>query len=102
MLGPIGLGYDRSNDRVRVDAGQVRARVVGEGGNLGFTQRARLEYWAAGGLINTDANSILRSPDLNLTSAPGPHGFIDGTIEHRSDGASCAVVRLTSRPNCRM
>ena len=46
---------DRSNDRVRVDAGEVRARVVGEGGNLGFTQRARLEYWAAGGRINTDA-----------------------------------------------
>jgi glutamate dehydrogenase len=46
---------DRSNDRVRVDAGQVRARVVGEGGNLGFTQRARLEYWATGGHINTDA-----------------------------------------------
>jgi glutamate dehydrogenase len=46
---------DRSNDRVRVDAGDVRARVVGEGGNLGFTQRARLEYWSAGGRINTDA-----------------------------------------------
>jgi len=46
---------DRSNDRVRVDARDVRARVVGEGGNLGFTQRARLEYWAAGGRINTDA-----------------------------------------------
>jgi glutamate dehydrogenase len=46
---------DRSNDRVRVDAGEVRARVVGEGGNLGFTQRARLEYWTAGGHINTDA-----------------------------------------------
>jgi glutamate dehydrogenase len=46
---------DRANDRVRVDAKSVRARVVGEGGNLGFTQRARLEYWAAGGRINTDA-----------------------------------------------
>ena len=46
---------DRANDRVRVDAKSVRARVVGEGGNLGFTQRARLEYWAAGGSVNTDA-----------------------------------------------
>jgi glutamate dehydrogenase len=46
---------DRANDRVRVNANEVRARVVGEGGNLGFTQRARLEYWAAGGQINTDA-----------------------------------------------
>jgi len=46
---------DRANDRVRVDAKEVRARVVGEGGNLGLTQRARLEYWAAGGSLNTDA-----------------------------------------------
>jgi glutamate dehydrogenase len=46
---------DRTNDRVRIDARLVRARVVGEGGNLGFTQKARLEYWAGGGLINTDA-----------------------------------------------
>jgi glutamate dehydrogenase len=46
---------DRMNDRVRVDARDVRARVVGEGGNLGFTQKARLEYAAGGGLVNTDA-----------------------------------------------
>jgi glutamate dehydrogenase len=46
---------DRANDRVRVVARDVRARVVGEGGNLGFTQKGRLEYWAHGGLINTDA-----------------------------------------------
>jgi glutamate dehydrogenase len=46
---------DRANDRVRVNGFDLRARVVAEGGNLGFTQRARLEYWAAGGLINTDA-----------------------------------------------
>jgi glutamate dehydrogenase len=46
---------DRANDRVRVDGRELRARVVGEGGNLGFTQRARLEYWDAGGQINTDA-----------------------------------------------
>ena len=38
---------DRANDRVRVDATAVRARVIGEGGNLGLTQRARLEFWAA-------------------------------------------------------
>jgi glutamate dehydrogenase len=46
---------DRANDRVRVDGREVRARVVGEGGNLGFTQKGRLEYWAAGGRLNTDA-----------------------------------------------
>jgi glutamate dehydrogenase len=46
---------DRANDRVRVDGCQVRARVVGEGGNLGLTQKGRLEYWASGGHLNTDA-----------------------------------------------
>ncbi|MEX0959366.1 MAG: NAD-glutamate dehydrogenase domain-containing protein [Burkholderiales bacterium] len=46
---------DRSNDAVRVDARELRCRVVGEGGNLGLTQRARIEYALNGGLINTDA-----------------------------------------------
>ncbi len=45
---------DRSNDAVRIDASQLRARVVGEGGNLGLTQEARIEYARAGGLVNTD------------------------------------------------
>jgi glutamate dehydrogenase len=45
---------DRSNDAVRVDAAQLRARVVGEGGNLGLTQEARIEYALAGGLVCTD------------------------------------------------
>jgi glutamate dehydrogenase len=46
---------DRTNDAVRIDATELRGRVVGEGGNLGFTQRARVEYALAGGQINTDA-----------------------------------------------
>jgi glutamate dehydrogenase len=45
---------DRSNDAVRVDAPQLRARVVAEGGNLGLTQAARIEYALGGGLVNTD------------------------------------------------
>jgi glutamate dehydrogenase len=45
---------DRINDRVRVDAQQLRVPVVGEGGNLGFTQQARIDYALAGGRINTD------------------------------------------------
>ncbi|MBV9445123.1 MAG: NAD-glutamate dehydrogenase [Streptosporangiaceae bacterium] len=45
---------DRSNDSVRVSASQLRARVVGEGGNLGLTQAARIEYSLHGGLVNTD------------------------------------------------
>jgi glutamate dehydrogenase len=46
---------DKANDPVRVDGDQLRVRVVGEGGNLGFTQRGRIEFARAGGHINTDA-----------------------------------------------
>ncbi len=45
---------DRINDHVRVDAQQLQVPVVGEGGNLGFTQQARIDYALAGGRINTD------------------------------------------------
>ncbi|HEX9160153.1 MAG TPA: NAD-glutamate dehydrogenase [Thermoanaerobaculia bacterium] len=46
---------DRANDPLRVSANEIRTRVVGEGANLGFTQRARIEFALAGGKINTDA-----------------------------------------------
>ena len=46
---------DKANDAVRVDASELRAKVVGEGGNLGVTQRARIDYALAGGKVNTDA-----------------------------------------------
>jgi glutamate dehydrogenase len=45
---------DRASDAVRINATELRARVVGEGGNLGLTQAARIEYALAGGLVNTD------------------------------------------------
>jgi hypothetical protein len=45
---------DKANDAVRVDGGQVRAKIAGEGGNLGWTQHGRIEYAMAGGRINTD------------------------------------------------
>ncbi len=46
---------DRANDLVRVNGNQVRAKVIGEGGNLGVTPRGRIEFDLAGGRINTDA-----------------------------------------------
>jgi glutamate dehydrogenase len=46
---------DRSNDNVRVNAADLDAKIVGEGANLGFTQKARIEYGLRGGRINTDA-----------------------------------------------
>ena len=46
---------DRSNDGVRIDADAVRAKVIGEGANLGVTQRGRIEYALAGGRLNADS-----------------------------------------------
>jgi glutamate dehydrogenase len=45
---------DRGNDRVRVAASELRCRVIGEGGNLGLTQAARIEFSLAGGRVNAD------------------------------------------------
>ena len=46
---------DRANDVVRVNGDELRCRIVGEGGNLGFTQLGRIEFAAGGGRVNTDA-----------------------------------------------
>ena len=46
---------DHANDACRIAAPELRAKIVVEGGNLGFTQAARIEYALAGGRINTDA-----------------------------------------------
>ncbi|MDQ4215851.1 NAD-glutamate dehydrogenase [Microbacterium capsulatum] len=46
---------DRGNDAIRVNGDQLRLRVVGEGGNLGVSQRGRIEAALAGVSINTDA-----------------------------------------------
>src|SRR5450432_3276487 len=45
---------DRANNAFRVNGNQLRCRTVGEGGNLGFTQRGRIEASFAGVLMNTD------------------------------------------------
>jgi glutamate dehydrogenase len=45
---------DRGNDAVRINGRELRAKVVGEGGNLGLTQRGRVEYALARGRLNTD------------------------------------------------
>ncbi len=45
---------DRSNDYCRVNGTELQCKVVGEGGNLGFTQLGRIEFALKGGLINTD------------------------------------------------
>ncbi|MGI8901218.1 MAG: NAD-glutamate dehydrogenase domain-containing protein, partial [Nocardioides sp.] len=45
---------DKANEAIRVDGEDLRCKCVGEGGNLGLTQRGRIEYALAGGQINTD------------------------------------------------
>ncbi|WAC93160.1 NAD-glutamate dehydrogenase [Mycobacterium sp. Aquia_213] len=46
---------DRANDPIRVNGNQLRAKVIGEGGNLGVTALGRVEFDLAGGRVNTDA-----------------------------------------------
>ena len=80
---------DRANDRVRVNAADLQARVVAEGGNLGLTQKARLEYWAKGGVINTDAVDNSGGVDMSdhevnikiLMNIVVKHGALSGRDE---------------------
>ncbi len=46
---------DRANDAIRIDGNQIRAKVIGEGANLGLTQAGRIEFARNGGHLNTDA-----------------------------------------------
>lgn len=45
---------DTANNALRVDGRELRCKVVGEGGNLGLTQKGRIEYASRGGKVNTD------------------------------------------------
>jgi glutamate dehydrogenase len=60
-----GDAGDRANDALRINGNELRCKVVGEGANLGFTQKGRVEYALKGGRINTDAidNSAAWIPD---------------------------------------
>jgi glutamate dehydrogenase len=56
---------DGANDSVRISATELRARIIGEGGNLGFTQAARIEFNRLGGKLNTDAIDNSGGVDLS-------------------------------------
>jgi glutamate dehydrogenase len=56
---------DKENEYVRIDANLIKAKAVCEGGNLGFTQKARYEYALNGGFINLD--SIDNSAGVNTS-----------------------------------
>jgi glutamate dehydrogenase len=96
---------DSSNDPVRVDADQLRCKVVGEGGNLGFTQRARITYALLGGRINTDALDNSAGVDMSdhevnlkiLLGAPVAAGDMTGEqrntlLEEMTDEVSRLVL----------
>ncbi len=58
---------DKANDAIRATAKDLRAKVIGEGANLGVTQRGRIEFALAGGRVNTDA--IDNSAGVNTSDA---------------------------------
>jgi glutamate dehydrogenase len=96
---------DRANDGVRVDARDLRARVVAEGGNLGFTRLARVEFALAGGRINSDAVDNSGGVDLSdhevnlkvllaqrVASGSLSAGERDRLLADSAEEASCSVL----------
>ncbi len=96
---------DPPNDAVRVNSDELRCRVVGEGGNLGLTQRARVDFALRGGRLNTDAldNSggvDLSDHEVNLKILLGHSvgsGAMDverrdGTLEELTDTVATLVL----------
>jgi len=97
---------DRTNDPLRVTAAQVQARVIGEGANLGVTQRARIEFAGRGGRINTDfidnsAGVNTSDQEVNIKIALGPAvkaGQLDEAsrkvlLGRMTDDVAAAVLR---------
>ena len=97
---------DRTNDAVRVNASELRAKVVGEGANLGLTQLARVEYAWNGGRINTDAIDNSAGVDTSdhevnlkiLFSGPLRRNELssderDGLLNAMTDDVSAHVLR---------
>jgi glutamate dehydrogenase len=86
---------DRGNDTLRVDGRELRARVVGEGGNLGFTQLGRVEYALAGGRINTDF--IDNSAGVNTSDVEVNLKILTNSIEARGNLRRADRDRLLAR-----
>ncbi len=77
--------------RLRVNGRELKAKVVGEGGNLGLTQRGRIEYALAGGRLNTDfidnsAGVNTSDVEVNIKILLNPHGA--GRQAHRAATAT--------------
>lgn len=92
---PQSAAGDRSNDAVRVDGRDLRAKVVGEGGNLGCTQRGRVEYALTGGRINTDF--IDNSAGVNTSDVEVNLKILTSAIESRGALRRAERDRLLAR-----
>jgi glutamate dehydrogenase len=97
---------DPSSDAVRVDADELRCKVIGEGGNLGLTQKARIRFALGGGRLNTDAldNSAgvdMSDHEVNLkillnplvAEARWPFEERNRLLEEMTDEVSSLVLR---------
>jgi glutamate dehydrogenase len=118
---------DPSNDPLRITAAECRAKVIGEGGNLGITQKARIELNLNGVMINTDALDNSAGVDMSdhevnlkimfdkllseglLESVPARNKYIEkltGAVEklvlsdnyHQSLAISCGRLRYDANP----
>ena len=92
---PQAAAGDRSNDAVRVDGRELRAKVVGEGGNLGCTQRGRVEYALQGGRINTDF--IDNSAGVNTSDVEVNLKILTSAVESRGALRRADRDRLLAR-----
>jgi glutamate dehydrogenase len=97
---------DRANDAVRVDGKALRCKVIGEGGNLGLSQRGRVEYALNGGRLNTDFVDNSGGVDCSdhevnikilLNSLPARAGFTlpkrDKLLVDMTDEVAALVLR---------
>ncbi|GAA1684518.1 NAD-specific glutamate dehydrogenase [Mycolicibacterium murale] len=103
---------DRANDPVRVNGNQVRAKVIGEGGNLGVTSLGRIEFDLAGGRINTDALDNSAGVDCSdhevnikilvdslVTLGEVPEGERTGLLESMTDEVGTLVLADNAAQN---
>ena len=92
---------DRANDATRITAPEIGARVVGEGANLGMTQRARVEYGLGGGRCNSDAidNSAgVNTSDVEVNiKIAFRHALAEGRIDR--EGRDHLLKAMTDRRN---
>src|SRR3546814_4433659 len=81
----------KANDTIRVNGAHLRAVVVGEGANLGFTQAARIEFARGGGRIHTDAvdnSGGVDSYDLEVNIRTEEHTTELQSLMHNSYAVS--------------